>query len=80
MILDINYLINFFDKHSGQSKDSELDEQDAAAPPSGGGGSGKAVPKWSDSYALKRGKANMLWKGGEKWSTGMTRGAANQIW
>jgi len=28
----------------------------------------------------KRGKANMLSKGGEKWETGMNRGVANQIW
>jgi hypothetical protein len=56
----------------------EMEEQEAAAPsPSTGGGS---VPKWADSYPIKRGKSNMLWKSGEKWSTGLTRGSANQIW
>jgi hypothetical protein len=83
MILDVDFLINFFDKYSGKSDKEEMGEQeDAAAAPSSpsSGGSGKAVPKWADSYSLKRGKANMLGKGGEKWETGLTRGAANQIW
>ena len=62
----------------------EMGEQDAApaasspAPSSGGGGG--SVPKWEDSYPLKRGKANPLTKSGEKWETGLTRGAANKIW
>jgi hypothetical protein len=58
------------------------EQEDGASAPSApsSGGSGKAVPKWADSYSLKRGKANMLGKGGEKWQTGLTRGAANQIW
>ena len=88
MNLDVDYLIDFFNKNSYEVSDeietSELDEQDAAAaaPSTGGstGGGGGNVPKWEDSYPLKRGKANMLWKAGEKWSTGLTRGAANQIW
>lgn len=83
MNLDIDFLINFFDKYSGKPTKGEVGEQDAAgaaAPSAPSGGSGKAVPKWADSYQLKRGKANMLGKGGEKWETGLTRGAANQIW
>ena len=82
MILDVDFLINFFDKYSGKSGKGEMGEQDDTAAPSSpsSGGSGKAVPKWSDSYQLKRGKSNMLGKGGEKWETGLTRGAANQIW
>ena len=83
MILDVDFLINFFDKYSGKSDKGEMGEQeDAAAAPSSpsSGGSGKGVPKWADSYTLKRGKANMLGKAGEKWDTGLTRGAANQIW
>ena len=83
MILDVDFLINFFDKYSGKSDKGEMGEQeDAAAAPSSpsSGGSGKGVSKWADSYSLKRGKANMLGKGGEKWETGLTRGAANQIW
>jgi hypothetical protein len=70
----------FFDKLAGQESidKEEMEEQEAAAPsPSTGGGS---VPKWADSYPIKRGKSNMLWKSGEKWSTGLTRGSANQIW
>jgi hypothetical protein len=55
-----------------------MEEQEAAAPsPSTGGGS---VPKWADSYPIKVGKANPRMKSGEKWSTGLTRGSANQIW
>lgn len=82
MILDVDFLINFFDKYSGKSDKGEMGEQEDAAASSApsSGGSGKAVPKWADSYSLKRGKANMLGKAGEKWETGLTRGAANQIW
>ena len=50
---------------------------------SGGGGSTPGypkVPKWEEFYQTKRGKANMLGKAGEKWTTGLTRGAANQVW
>jgi hypothetical protein len=80
MNLEVDYLIHFFQKNTPNGTKEEMEEQDDAAPasaPSTGGGS---VPKWADSYPLKRGKANMLWKSGEKWNTGLTRGAANQIW
>jgi hypothetical protein len=83
MVTDINALIDFFKKYtpSTESKD-EIGEQDAApasSTPSSGGGGG-SVPKWADFYTLTRGKANMLGKAGEKWQTGLNRGAANQIW
>ena len=83
MVTDINVPIDFFKKYTPQteSKD-EIGEQDAApassAPSSGGGGG--SIPKWSDFYTTTRGKANMLGKSGEKWQTGLNRGAANQIW
>ena len=78
MNLDVDFLIGFFDKYSDMDSKEEMGEQDAtAAPSSSGGGS---VPKWADSYPLKRGKANPLPKSGEKWNTGLTRGSANQIW
>ncbi len=82
MILDVDILITLFDKYSQNRKDGEIDEQDAAGTPSGGStGGGKAPPKWADTHGgPKRGKANMLGKGGEKWETGMNRGVANQIW
>lgn len=84
MILDVDFLINYFEKLSKKKNKEEFSEQDAAAggAPSGGstGGGGASVPKWADSYPLKRSKANMLGKAGEKWQTGLTRGAANQIW
>jgi hypothetical protein len=79
MILDVDFLIGFFKKYSEDSNKGEMGEQDAAASPapSSGGGS---VPKWADTYTLTRGKANKLGVAGEKWETGLTRGAANKIW
>jgi hypothetical protein len=79
MILDVDYLIDFFNKYTKRNTKGEIGEQDAATstPPSGGGSS---VPKWADSYNITRGPANMLGKAGEKWETGLTRGAANKIW
>jgi hypothetical protein len=76
MILDIDFLIDFFNKNSFSGTKDEMGEQEAA--PSGGGG-GK-VPKWSDSYTITRGKANRLGLAGEKWNTDIKRGSANQIW
>lgn len=77
MILDVDFLIAFFEKNTKDNNKKEMGEQDAAASPSSGGGS---VPKWADTYTLTRGKANKLGLAGEKWETGLTRGAANQIW
>lgn len=79
MILDVDFLISFFKKYSGDGVKGEMGEQDAAAPAPSSGGGGK-VPKWADSYTLTRGKANRLGASGEKWETGLTRGAANKIW
>ena len=76
MILDVDYLISFFLKHTKNDGKEEMEEQDAAAPSSSGG----SIPKWEDSYPLTRGKANPLMKSGEKWETGLTRGSANKIW
>jgi hypothetical protein len=80
MNLDVNFLIGFFNKYSKENSKEEMGEQEAesSSPPSGGGGG--SIPKWADSYQTKRGKANPLTKSGEKWNTGLTRGAANQIW
>jgi hypothetical protein len=82
MNLDVDFLIDFFNKHSGEDSKEEMGEQEAAAAPSApsSGGGGGSVPKWADSYQTKRGKANPLTKSGEKWETGLTRGTANQIW
>ena len=80
MILDVDFLIDFFSKYSQMGNKNEMGEQDdAAAAPASTGGGGK-VPKWSDTYTITRGKANMLGLAGEKHSTGLKRGAANQIW
>ncbi len=86
MKLDVDYLIDFFTKNSesieNEEGTGEIGEQDAApaaaAPATTGGGG--SVPKWSDSYQTKRGKANPLMASGQKWETGLTRGSANQIW
>ena len=78
--LYINLLRNL--SNSG-SVDGELSEQGEAAPSGGGGGTTAGypkVPKWEEFYQTKRGKGNMLGKAGEKWTTGLTRGLANQIW
>jgi len=75
--IDMDTLIDIFSQLS-KTKD-EFTEQDAA----GGGestSSGKPMPKWSDTYNITRGPANMLGKQGEKWDTGIKRGPANQIW
>jgi hypothetical protein len=82
MILDIDFLIDFFNKRSFQGTKDEMGEQEDSAPAStgGGGGGGGKVPKWSDTYTITRGKANMLGLAGEKHNTGLKRGAANQIW
>jgi hypothetical protein len=79
MILDVDFLIAFFEKYTKEDNKEEMGEQDAAAStaPSSGGGS---VPKWAETYTLTRGKANKLGVAGEKWETGLTRGAANKIW
>jgi hypothetical protein len=64
MNLDVDYLIDFFNKNSysnfEEKIDGELGEQEAAAASTGGGGGN--VPKWEDSYQTKRGHANMLGK------------------
>lgn len=78
MTLDIDFLIDFFNKLSFSGTKDEMGEQEDTAPASTGGG-GK-VPKWSDSYTITRGKANRLGAAGEKWNTDIKRGSANQIW
>ena len=80
MNLDVNSLIGFFNKYSKENSKEEMGEQEAESPSPSSGGGGSSVPKWSDSYQTKRGKANPLMKSGEKWNTGLTRGAANQVW
>jgi hypothetical protein len=80
MNLDVDFLIDFFRKHTPVKKNKPLDEQDApeaapaAAPaPSGGessGGGGKTPKKWESG--LTRGKANPV--GNIKWESGRTLG------
>ena len=81
MKVDIDTYINLFNSLSGSENKVEMSEQDAAA---GGAGAttqntNKRGSNWNELYSLKRGKANMLGKKGEKWSTGLTRGLANQL-
>jgi hypothetical protein len=74
----IDLLKSYTFTNDSKKSNGEIGEQDAAA--GGGGGAAKAMPKWSDLYVTKRGRANMLGKKGEVWSTGIGRGVANQIW
>ena len=76
--IDMDTLIDIFSQLAKQK--DEFTEQDAAGGGETSGGGGSNVPKWADGYQLKRGKANMLGKQGEKWNTGLNRGPANQIW
>ena len=84
MEFNIQNIISILNEFTPQKQ--EMGEQDAAPAASaptggGGGGGGKAVPKWHEVVGgPKRGKANMLSKGGEKWETGLNRGVANQIY
>lgn len=85
---DIEKILELLRKFEGEEPEEnteEMKEQDAAAGASAGGTTGgggvPAVPKWADVVGgPKRGKANMLGKKGEKWSTGLNRGVANQLW
>lgn len=81
MVRDINSLIDFFKKYTSNSEPrEEMEEQDDVAASTSSSGGGGSIPKWEDTYSLTRGKANPLMKSGQKWQTGLTRGAANQIW
>ena len=79
MILDVDFLIAFFEKNTKDNSKREMGEQDDAASPAPSSGVG-SIPKWAETYTLTRGKANKLGVAGEKWETGLTRGAANKIW
>jgi hypothetical protein len=83
MNLDVDFLIDFFRKHTPVKKNKPLDEQDApeAAPapapasaPSGGSTgaapAGKTPKKWESG--VKRGQANQI--GNTKWESGRTLG------
>jgi len=78
MILDIDYLIDFFRKHTTSFEKKEIEEQDApTSAPSGGGSAGgttapagKSPKKWETG--LTRGKANQI--GNTKWESGRTLG------
>ena len=78
MNLDVDFLIDFFRKHTPIKKNKPLDEQDApdaapapapepSAPSSGGGGGGSTGGSSSSGKTPK------------KWETGLTRGKANPV-
>jgi hypothetical protein len=80
MNLDVDFLIDFFRKHTPIKKNKPLDEQDApdaapapapepSAPSSGGGGGGGSTG----------GAAPSSGKTPKKWETGLTRGKANPV-
>jgi len=81
MNLDVDFLINYFDKLSQISK-KEIGEQDSAAG-GGGGGKGNNPSKWADTVGgPKRGVANSLPKKGQYWASlvgGPARGVGNKL-
>ena len=77
--IDMDTLIDIFSQLAKQ-KDEFNEQDDAGGGGESSGGGSPSVPKWADTYPIKRGPANMLGKQGEKWDTGLTRGPANQIW
>ena len=82
MKFDIDLYINILNNLSGISAKVEMGEQDAGAAAAGGAttqNTNKRGSNWNELYSIKRGKANMLGLKGEKWSTGLTRGLANQL-
>jgi len=79
MKVDIDTYIDLLNSLSGEEK-VEMSEQDAAAGADATTqNTNKRGSNWNELYSLKRGKANMLGKKGEKWSSGLTRGVANQL-
>ena len=81
MNLDVDNLINFFEKYSDKPSKKEIDEQDAGGGETGGGGNNPS--KWADTVGgPKRGVANSLPKKGQFWSQilgGPNRGVANKL-
>jgi hypothetical protein len=81
MKFDIDLYINILNNLSGEGTKMEMGEQDAA--PDGGGATSntnKRGTNWNELYKLTRGPSNMLGLKGEKWSSNLTRGTANQVW
>jgi len=79
MKVDIDTYIDLFKSLSDGPEKMEMSEQDAAAGGATTQNTNKRGSNWNELYSLKRGKANMLGLKGEKWSTGLTRGIANQL-
>lgn len=83
MKFDIDLYINILNSFSGSDTKMEMGEQDA--PASGGGGesatqnTNKRGSNWNELYKLTKGPSNMLGLKGEKWSSNLTRGIANQV-
>lgn len=81
MNLNIDFLIDFFDKYSDEDSEKvEMGEQE-----SGGESSpAKPAPKWADTVGgPARGVANALPKKGQYWRDlhgGPKRGVANTLW
>lgn len=81
-MFDIDTYISLLNNISGEPIKDEIGEQDAGGGAAAGAttsNTNKRGSNWNELYSIKRGKANMLGKKGEKWSTGLTRGLANQL-
>lgn len=82
MNLDVDFLINFLEKYSKNSK-KEMGEQDAGGEGGATGGKGNTPSKWADTVGgPARGVANSLPKKGQYWAQihgGPKRGVANKL-
>jgi hypothetical protein len=78
MKFDIDLYIDILKNLSDGYTKMEMSEDEPAA--AGTSNTNKRGTNWNELYSLKRGKANMLGLKGEKWTTGLTRGIANQVW
>ena len=84
MKLDVDFLINFFDKYTYEAKKSEVDEQDTGGGAGEGGAKkGNNPSKWADVVGgPKRGVANNPTQSAQIWAKdvgGPTRGVANKL-
>jgi hypothetical protein len=79
MNLDIDFLIKFYKNNTKSESKEEFTEAEGEGSSAPSGGS--TMPQWADIVGGPvRGKANMLGKDGEVWSTGVKRGVSNQTW
>jgi hypothetical protein len=80
MKFDIDLYIDILNSFSGDYNKMEMHEDEPAAGGGATSNTNKRGSNWNELYTLKRGPSNMLGLKGEKWSSNLTRGTANQVW